>query len=81
MRKKVTVKYYAVLRQQSGITNETIETSARTVSDLYIEVSKRYSFQLPQRSMKVAVNDNFAPWDYEMQDCDLVVFIPPVAGG
>ena len=51
-----------------------------TPADLFAELQTRYRFPA-MTSVKVAINDEFADWDRQLQDGDCVVFIPPVAGG
>ncbi len=81
VQKSVTVSYFAVLRELRGKDGEATITSARTASDLYEELRGRHGFPLQQASLRVAVNDDFAPWEQEIRDGDHVTFIPPVAGG
>jgi len=74
------LQYFAILRDQAGCAAEDIKSVSRTTADLYGELRERYNF--PENdAMKVAVNDEFKSWTYELNDGDLVVFIPPVAGG
>jgi molybdopterin converting factor subunit 1 len=77
----IRVRYYALLREQAGRSNERIETGAVTAGELYGELSKRYAFRLPKEQLRVAVNGEFAEWGRALADEDEVVFIPPVAGG
>jgi len=80
MKKTLHLKYFAILRDHAGKGSEDIESDSQTASDLYNELRQLYQF--PETgAMKVAVNDEFKGWDYELDDGDLVVFIPPVAGG
>jgi molybdopterin-guanine dinucleotide biosynthesis protein A len=75
------VQYYALLREQAGVREEHIETSAATPADLYRELSARHRFTLEPRMLKVAVNAEFREWTQPLAANDTVVFIPPVAGG
>jgi molybdopterin converting factor subunit 1 len=75
------VQYYAVLREQAGRSEETLDTSAATPADLYAELSARYPFQLAAAQLKVAINADFREWQTPLSNGDTVVFIPPVAGG
>lgn len=77
----VTVQYFALLREQAGLDQEAIETNAVSPEALYRELSERHGFTLPQTSLKVAVNDEFASWKQRLSTGDSVVYIPPVAGG
>ena len=78
---RITVHYFALLREQAGRTEEQVDTTAPTAGALYQELKDRHGFALPERVLKVAVNDEFAAWDHPLRTGDRVVFIPPVAGG
>jgi len=78
---QLKVQYYALMREQAGRSEETVETSAATPGDLYSELQARYGFTLSREQLKVAVNSEFAPWSRRLAAGDAVVFIPPVAGG
>jgi molybdenum cofactor guanylyltransferase len=78
---ELKIQYYAVMREQAGRSEETIETSAATPADLYSELQARYGFTLSREHLKVAVNSEFAAWSRKLAAGDAVVFIPPVAGG
>ena len=75
------VQYYAILREQSGRSEETLDTSAATPAELYDELRKRHPFQLAASQLKVALNSEFSDWHTPLRHGDTVVFIPPVAGG
>jgi molybdopterin-guanine dinucleotide biosynthesis protein A len=79
--RRVSVQYYALLREQAGRREETLTTAARTARELYQELSVRYPFTLPVEMLRVAVNADFCEWPAPIKDGDAVVFIPPVAGG
>jgi molybdopterin converting factor subunit 1 len=81
MTRSITVQYFALLREQAACSEEQVASAAPTAGALYAELKARHGFTLPERSLKVAVNDEFAPWDQPLNDRDRVVFIPPVAGG
>lgn len=78
---KVSVQYFASLRESSGIEEEQIETATETVSDFYLELAKKYQFSLQLTSVRFAVNGQFVPAASLLKEGDRVVFIPPVAGG
>lgn len=75
------VQYYAILREQAGRSEETIDTNAATPAALYDELRQRHSFQLGTSQLKVALNSEFSDWQAPLRHGDTVVFIPPVAGG
>lgn len=79
--KTIRVQYFALLREQSGKDEETLRTGAQTAGELYTELQKVYRFTLPERSLRVAINDQFADWQTSLKSGDRVVFLPPVSGG
>ncbi len=79
--KTIAVSYYAVLREQRGLSRESVHTDAATAAELYDELRARHGFTLESRLVKVAVNGAFQPLDIELKGGEDLVFIPPVAGG
>jgi molybdopterin converting factor subunit 1 len=79
--KTVTVQYFAILREQRGLTQEEFATAASTPAALYDELRARHGFTLPAERVRAAVNDEFVASAAPLRDGDRVVFIPPVAGG
>src|ERR1700693_933049 len=78
---QLKIQYYALMREQAGRSEETLETSSVTPADLYGELTARYGFTLVREQLKVAVNSEFSDWSRRLAAGDAVVFIPPVAGG
>ncbi len=78
---KITLHYFALLREQRGLDREQIETDAVTPRALYERLAAAHGFTLPAARIGVAINDSFAALDQVLRDGDSVVFIPPVAGG
>jgi molybdopterin converting factor subunit 1 len=78
---QLKIQYYALMREQAGRSEETLETSAATPAELYGELIARYAFTLSREQLKVAVNSEFSDWSRRLEQGDAVVFIPPVAGG
>jgi molybdopterin-guanine dinucleotide biosynthesis protein A len=79
--RRIRVQYYALLREQAGRSDETLETAARTPRELYDELRARHPFTLGAEVLRVAVNGDFGDWSQPLAAGDTVVFIPPVAGG
>lgn len=77
----IQVQYYAQLREDAGRAEEKVQTEAASVSALFEELNQRYEFSLSPENLRVAVNESFVDWDAALDAQDLVVFIPPVAGG
>ena len=77
----IRIQYYAILREQAGMSRESVQTNAPDAAALYEELRQRHSFTLSRSQLRVAINGDFASWESALADgCD-VVFIPPVAGG
>ncbi len=79
--KTVTIRHYAVLRDQRGLASETHSTNAKTLGGLYEELAAAHGFSLPSSAVKAAVNDCFASMEEPFDEGDEIVFLPPVAGG
>jgi molybdopterin synthase sulfur carrier subunit len=77
----LTVQYFAILREQRGLAQEKLATSAVTPAALYEELRARHGFTLPADGVRAAVNDEFVTATVVLRDGDYVVFIPPIAGG
>ena len=77
----IHVTYFAILREQRGISEEALMTSATNPAELYHELHARHGFSLDFKWVRAAVNDDFVAMDHPLSDGDRVVFIPPVAGG
>jgi molybdopterin converting factor subunit 1 len=78
---RLRLRYYALLREQAGLGEELVETSAEDAAGLYDELATRHGFRLDRGQLRVAVNSEFSDWSRQLADGDEVVFIPPVAGG
>ncbi len=56
MTKTIRVQYFALLRDQRGLADESLATAAGTPAGLYAELRARYGFTLPVEQLRVAVN-------------------------
>jgi molybdenum cofactor guanylyltransferase len=79
--KTVKVLYFAKLREERGLGEESIRTLACTVAGLYEELRFRHRLSLRAEALRAAVNADFSPWSQSLREGDEIVFIPPVAGG
>lgn len=77
----ISVQYFAILREQRGLSEEKLTTSAMSLTALYDELRARHRFTLPADRIRAAVNDAFVPSSSPLREGDRIVFIPPVAGG
>jgi molybdopterin-guanine dinucleotide biosynthesis protein A len=75
------VRYFALLREQAGRSEEALESAAATPRELYAELQQRHGLKLAPEFLRVAVNDEFGSWTQPLKPGDTVAFLPPVAGG
>ena len=81
MTKTITVRYFAMFREQAGVGEETLELDAATAQDVYEQTQDRHGSTEPSGHCKVAINDTMAEWTSDVKDGDVVLLFPPVAGG
>lgn len=81
MRKKIKVKYFALVGERRGIQTEDYETSAGTARELLHEIQAGKTIPLTTNITKAVINDNFANWDDPINDGDLVTLLSPFSGG
>lgn len=79
--KTVTVKYFAMFRESAGVDSESVGTTATTAAELFAQLADRHQSHEPLHHCKVAINDRMADWSSPLQDGDVVLLFPPVAGG
>ncbi|MBB5015256.1 molybdopterin converting factor subunit 1 [Rehaibacterium terrae] len=78
---KVTVLYFASLRDAAGCESEQVETAATGLRELYAALRARHGFAFPAERLRVAVDAAFVGWDAPLRDGAEIAFIPPVSGG
>ena len=82
---RLTVKYFASIREALGTGQESVDTSAATVQALRDELVARggaYASSLaPGRSVRVALNQVMVDAQAALADGAEVAFFPPVTGG
>ena len=79
--KRVLVRYFASLREKSGMESEEIVTNAMTVGELYGEVVRRHQFTVSSQTMRFAIDDQMVTSTAPLLDGAEVTFLPPFAGG
>ncbi len=77
----ICVSYYAILREQRGLAKETLRIESCDLRQLYRDLARSHGFALDEEHVRPAVNDQFCDWDRPLAEGDVVVFVPPVAGG
>lgn len=78
---KITVTYFAALRDERGLCSEEVQTSADTLANLYAELQLQHNFSVPVHLIKGAVANTFVAHDYQLKNNDAVFLMPPVSGG
>lgn len=78
---KLTVLYFASLRDAAGVASEEVESDAPDLRGLYSELQARHGFSWPTEILRVAAQGEFAQWDDVLREGSEVAFIPPVSGG
>lgn len=81
---KVTVKYFAGLRERFGVSHEEIAIAEQspTVSDLWRALQQVHpELGRMKQFVRVAVNRDFADDDTLVASADEIALIPPVSGG
>ena len=79
--RRLTVRFFALLREQAGCREITLETAATNPAELYAEVSRTLGLRVPAEILAFAINERYAAPDTALAEGDRVTFIPPVAGG
>jgi len=79
--KTITVRYFAMFRENAGLGEETLTVDVETAADVFRATRERHGSHEPSGHCKVAINDVMADWDSPVRDGDVVLLFPPVAGG
>jgi len=79
--KRLTVRYFALFREQAGVAQEVLELDAATALDVFEQTRQRHGADGPSGACKVAINDEMADWSSPVADGDTILLFPPVAGG
>jgi len=78
---RITLLYFASLRDAAGMEQEPWETEARDLAELYAETAARHGFLLSSERVRVAMDDGFVSWQTPLREGSKIAFIPPVSGG
>lgn len=81
MSKSLTIRYFAIFRENAGIGEESVSLDAETAADVFALLKERHGSEEPLGHCKVAINDVMAEWQDTVADGDTVLLFPPVAGG
>lgn len=75
------VRYFALFREQTGCASETVEWPGGTAAELFQMMSEKHAALKTEAAALVAVNDEMTGWETLLDEGDVVLFFPPVAGG
>ncbi len=80
---KVTVRYFAVHRETTGVTDEVLDVPEGTsVTELMEELMRRHpDLEDLRRDTVISVNKGIGAGDIGLQDGDDVALFPPISGG
>ncbi len=83
--KRITIKYFASIREAIGHASEVLTTPAHTAGQLRTELLARggpYAQALsPGKAVRVAVNQTMGDDNAALDEGAEVAFFPPVTGG
>jgi molybdopterin synthase sulfur carrier subunit len=81
----VTVMYFAWVREKIGISKEVIDTNAKTVNELILELNRKgenYKIAFSKMDeIKVALDQDLADFESPLLGVNEVAFFPPMTGG
>jgi molybdopterin synthase sulfur carrier subunit len=75
---RVTVRFFAALREELGPGGERDVDAGVTVASLWRGLARGRSVDVPVR---FAVNETYVPGSYRLREGDEVAIFPPVSGG
>jgi len=80
---QVTVSFYSYLKDLTGSSGKRQEMpSGSTLGDLFETLARRYpKLAAMKQSTLMAVDVDYQPREYQLQEGDEVSFFPPVQGG
>jgi molybdopterin synthase sulfur carrier subunit len=74
------ILFFAELREKMGADSIELDVTGKKVEEIKEIIEKVYSLTKVTDSM-VAVNEEFAKNETEVEEGDTIAFIPPVSGG
>ena len=81
----VKILYFAWVREKVGLSSEKVQTNARTVDELIIELCEKgenYKVAFANlNEIKVALDQNMADFNSSLLEVKEVAFFPPMTGG
>lgn len=81
MKKKIQVRYFALVGERRGVQTDPYETEAATARQLLREIEANKVIPLTTNISKAVINGKYAEWDDPIKDGDLVTLLSPFSGG
>ncbi|MHB0995203.1 MAG: MoaD/ThiS family protein [Elusimicrobiales bacterium] len=81
MKKKIQVRYFALVGERRGVQTDPYETEAATARQLLREIEASKVIPLTTNISKAVINGKYAEWDDPIKDGDLVTLLSPFSGG
>ncbi|WP_276369262.1 MoaD/ThiS family protein [Chryseolinea sp. H1M3-3] len=78
---KYRIKAFGITKDLLGGRETFIEIEGHTVGHLRAALNERYPQLLGLRSLFIAVNNDYADENIQLNDADEIALIPPVSGG
>lgn len=82
---KITIRYFASIRELIGTGQETLDTQAQTLGDLRLEIISRgdvFAQALgTDKVVRMAMNQNVSGEETKLIEGAEIAFFPPVTGG
>jgi molybdopterin synthase sulfur carrier subunit len=78
---RINVLYFARLKQDTGLAEESVEMEGSTVRELYTQCQSLHGLSHRFEDIRAATNDAFCDGDTLLKNGDTVAFMPPMSGG
>jgi molybdopterin synthase sulfur carrier subunit len=79
--KNIQILFFGKLKESWNSSKKSMQTQAKNLEELYAELVS-IAKEIPHKpSIKVAINEEFTDWDSEINDGDVIAFLPPASGG
>ncbi|MHB8421294.1 MAG: MoaD/ThiS family protein [Leptospirales bacterium] len=77
----ISLVYFGAIREKTGVSEETVLTTAQTPRNLYQELDQQYSLGFPLSRLRVAVDGKISDPDEIIASGSTVIYLPPFGGG
>lgn len=79
---KVNIIYYGYFREITGKCKEFGDFDVKNLKELFYQLNKKYNFELNIDEVLISVNGIYQNYgDYELNENDEVIILPPMSGG